>query len=88
MNGKAWREARALDARVVLWDVDSQDWRHPGTKRIVRNVVGNVRPGSIVLMHDGGGKRGQTIGALPGIIEDLKAKGYIFVTVEDLVAAK
>ena len=66
---------------MVLWDVDSRDWTRPGVGRIVRNVVSRVRPGSIVLLHDGGGVRWQTVAALPVIIRQLRARGYSFVTV-------
>lgn len=87
MNAQAWREARKMKARVVMWDVDPQDWKKPGAKKIADRVVKNVKPGSVVLLHDGGGDRTQTIKALPSIIARLKAKGYVFVTIEELVDA-
>lgn len=88
MSDVAWREVRAAGSRVVHWDVDSRDWRKPGAKRIVTTVTNNVRPGSIVLMHDGGGDRSQTVRALPHIIKRLRARGYSFVTVDELVKAQ
>lgn len=88
MNARAWTEARRMRARVVLWDVDPKDWDKPGARKIADRVVRHVRPGSIVLLHDGGGDRTQTVVALPHIIRRLKAKGYIFVTVEELVEAE
>jgi peptidoglycan/xylan/chitin deacetylase (PgdA/CDA1 family) len=66
---------------MVLWDVDARDWTRPGVGRIVTNVVRRVRPGSIVLLHDGGGVRWQTVAALPLIVRQLRARGYRFVTV-------
>jgi peptidoglycan/xylan/chitin deacetylase (PgdA/CDA1 family) len=66
---------------MVLWDVDSRDWTRPGVRRIVWNVVSRVRPGSIVLLHDGGGLRWQTVAALPVIVRRLRARGFRFVTV-------
>lgn len=87
MNGDAWRAVRKERAQVVMWDVDSRDWKKPGAKKIAKSVVKHVKPGSIVLLHDGGGNRSQTVAALPMIIRDLKAKGYLFVTVEELVEA-
>jgi peptidoglycan/xylan/chitin deacetylase (PgdA/CDA1 family) len=66
---------------MVLWDVDSRDWTRPGARAIVRNVVSRVRPGSIVLMHDAGGDRSQTVAALPLIVRALRARGFRFVTV-------
>jgi peptidoglycan/xylan/chitin deacetylase (PgdA/CDA1 family)/sulfur carrier protein ThiS len=67
--------ARSLGLRVVLWSVDPADWT-PGitTKAIVRRVLSNVRAGSIVLLHDGGGDRSATVKALPAIIKGIRAR--------------
>ncbi len=70
---------------TVLWSVDSQDYTRPGVPRIVQNVVGSVRPGSIVLMHDAGGDRSETIAALPAIVAALRKQGYRFVTIPRLL---
>jgi peptidoglycan-N-acetylglucosamine deacetylase len=80
------RAARSSKLRVAGWTVDSRDWTRPGTKAIVRNVVSHTRPGSIILMHDGGGNRAQTAAALPFIIKQLRQRGYTFVTVDELSA--
>lgn len=88
MDSAAWREARIVGVKVALWDVDSRDWERKGTKRIENSVVDATKPGSVVLFHDGGGDRSQTIRALPGIIHRLRAKGYTFVTVEELDQAR
>jgi peptidoglycan-N-acetylglucosamine deacetylase len=69
----------------VLWSVDSEDYTQPGVGAIVRNVVEHVQPGSIVLMHDGGGNRTQTIAALPRIVRALRGDGYRFVSVPRLL---
>jgi peptidoglycan/xylan/chitin deacetylase (PgdA/CDA1 family) len=66
---------------MVLWDVDSADWTRPGAAAIAHGVVSRVRPGSIVLMHDAGGDRSQTVAALPTIVRRLRARGFRFVTV-------
>jgi peptidoglycan/xylan/chitin deacetylase (PgdA/CDA1 family) len=63
---------------VVIWDVDSLDWQLPGTAQIVSAVLNHVRPGDIVLMHDGGGDRTQTILALEIILRELSGQGYTF----------
>jgi peptidoglycan/xylan/chitin deacetylase (PgdA/CDA1 family) len=63
--------------RQVLWTIDTRDWSRPGTKQIVKSATGpSVRAGSILLMHDGGGDRSETIAALPYIIAALKHQGY------------
>ncbi len=71
---------------LILWNVDSEDYTRPGVEQIARNVVSAVRPGSIVLLHDGGGDRTQTIEALPKIVKRLRQRGYGFVTVDRLIA--
>lgn len=76
--------ARTLGFATVQWDVDTNDWQLPGADAVYARVVNNVRPGSIVLMHDGGGPRSQGLAALPRIIDTLKARGYGFVTVAEL----
>jgi peptidoglycan-N-acetylglucosamine deacetylase len=64
--------------RQVLWTIDTRDWTRPGTERIIKAATGpNVRAGSIVLLHDGGGDRTQTIAALPQIIASLQHQGYV-----------
>jgi len=80
--------ARGLGFTTIQWDVDPQDWARPGSAAIYARIVGAARNGSIVLMHDGGGPRGQTLAALPGIIHTLKARGYGFVTVDQLTGAR
>jgi peptidoglycan/xylan/chitin deacetylase (PgdA/CDA1 family) len=67
---------------VVLWDVDAGDWALPGADAIARTVLDQSRGGSIVLMHDGGGDRSQTVEALPAIIEGLMERGLRFTTVD------
>jgi peptidoglycan/xylan/chitin deacetylase (PgdA/CDA1 family) len=69
----------------VLWSVDSMDYTQPGTDAIVRNVVDGAHPGAIVLLHDAGGERSQTLAAVPRIVRELRARGYRFVTVPRLL---
>lgn len=71
---------------VALWSVDSKDWRNPGVKQIVKNVLDNVSPGAIILLHDGGFQRTQTVKALAQIIDSLENQGYRFVTLSELKA--
>jgi peptidoglycan/xylan/chitin deacetylase (PgdA/CDA1 family) len=71
---------------MVLWSVNPEDYTRPGRKRIVKRVLEAVRPGSIVLMHDGGGDRSQTVAAVPRMVRKLRARGYRLVTVPRLLA--
>jgi peptidoglycan-N-acetylglucosamine deacetylase len=77
--------ALALHMTTVLWDVDPRDWARPGTQAIVERVLSAVRNGSIVLMHDGGGPRDETLKALPRIIDALRARGFALLTVPALL---
>ena len=71
--------------RTVTWDVDPADWSSPGAGAIYSRVVSATRPGSIILMHDGGGNRGPTLAALPHVIHTLRSRGYRFKTVSALL---
>jgi len=88
MDAGAWDELHKMGVTAVLWDVDSRDWTKPGQKKLRANVLRHVKPGSVVLFHDGGGNRAQTVAALPYIIEKLRKRGYTFVTVEQLRTLK
>jgi cellulose synthase/poly-beta-1,6-N-acetylglucosamine synthase-like glycosyltransferase/peptidoglycan/xylan/chitin deacetylase (PgdA/CDA1 family) len=66
---------------VVLSDRDSEDWRRPGASAVVRNALPEGDAGALVLFHDAGGDRSQTLAALPQVIAELKARGYRFTTV-------
>lgn len=61
---------------TVLWNVDPADWERPGTGAIVSRVMGAIRPGAVILMHDGGGSRGQSVAALDALIPRIQAAGY------------
>jgi peptidoglycan/xylan/chitin deacetylase (PgdA/CDA1 family) len=69
---------------INMWSADSSDY-YLSTPLIIDNVLANARPGGIVLMHDGGGDRSQTVAALPQIILSLQKQGYKFVTVPELM---
>jgi peptidoglycan/xylan/chitin deacetylase (PgdA/CDA1 family) len=74
--------------RTITWDVDPADWSTPGTSAIYSRVVDATQPGSIILMHDGGGARDETLAALPQIIDTLRARGYGFATVTGLLGQR
>ena len=75
--------ASSFGLRLVLWSVDPRDWAPGATARgIDREVLGHVHPGSIVIMHDGGGDRTATIRALPRIIRGIRHRGLRLVDVE------
>jgi peptidoglycan-N-acetylglucosamine deacetylase len=77
--------AGSLGMRTVTWDVDPMDWTDPGSGAVYSRVVDAAQPGSIVLMHDGGGDRSGTLAALPSIVDTLRSRGYRFETVSQLL---
>ena len=77
-NAKVRADIKAAGMVQVLWDVDPRDWARPGTGVIVHNILTHAKSGRIVLMHDGGGNRAQTVAALEQVLPVLKAQGYTF----------
>lgn len=71
--------------KTIRWNIDTIDWDGRSAYRIYSKVLNNIVPGSIVLMHAGAGAK-YTPTALPTIIKGLKAKGYRFVTIPQLLA--
>ena len=69
--------------KTVLWDIDPQDWRKPGADAIVADVSASVHAGSVVLLHDGGGDRAQTVEAVARLLDTLTAQGYGFAAIPD-----
>ncbi len=69
---------------IVLANYDSKDWQRPGVERIVRNASPPGSTGGIVMLHDGGGDRSQTVAALGRLIRTLRAREFRFVTVSQL----
>jgi peptidoglycan/xylan/chitin deacetylase (PgdA/CDA1 family) len=84
------RATRRLTKRkrmlIVMWSVDTSDYARPGVKAIVRRALAGATPGAIILLHDGGGDRSQTVAALPQILRGLEKKGLRAVTVSRLMA--
>jgi peptidoglycan/xylan/chitin deacetylase (PgdA/CDA1 family) len=79
--------ARAFGLITTLWDSNPCDWMQPppDADSIARHVIEHARNGSIVLLHDGGGDRSQTVAALPRIIQELMQQKYRFVTLRQLI---
>lgn len=74
-----------LNYKTIIWDADSLDWKNPGTDVVIKRVLTKTKPGSIILLH-ASDTPVQTAEALPVIIEGLKAQGYTFMTVGELLA--
>ena len=85
VNDQVVAEARRQGMLTVLWSVDTNDYNRPAPDAMTAQVLADVQPGAIVLMHDGGGDRTTTSAALPMIIKGLRKAGYKMVTVPQLL---
>ena len=75
-----------LGYRLIRWSIDPKDWdQHQNASTITRHVESKVRPGDIILFHDGGANQKETIRAVRTIVRDLKKRGYQFVTISQLM---
>ena len=75
---------------VVMWSwhQDTEDWKDPGVSKIVNKVLTGTKPGDVILFHDGGSDRTQTVEALKEILPVLKEQGYQFVTISEMLKIK
>ena len=80
----AWGQIAARGYTIAVTNYDTRDWDQPGVGSIVAAATPAGEQGGIVMMHDGGGRRAETVAALPRIISALRRRGFRFVTVSDL----
>lgn len=85
MNNGVAAYAKNNKYAVIMWSADSMDYSRPAVPRLMNNIFREAKPGGIVLMHDGGGDRSNTVKALPEIINRFRKQGYEFVTVPELL---
>ena len=81
-NNTVVRTVNGLNMYPIQWDVDSLDWKNPTPQQIINRVVSSVKPGSIVLFHNGALN---TPAALPTVLKTLQAQGYQIVPVSQLI---
>lgn len=74
--------------KVIIWHLDTEDWTDPGVDKIVKIILEGIYPGNVILFHDGGGRREQTVEALVEIMPLLKKEGYKFITISELLKEK
>ncbi|WP_320776343.1 glycosyltransferase [Streptomyces sp. CRN 30] len=90
MDNKSWPVTDYIGSRgylTVLNDADTEDWKRPGVDAIVRAATPKGGEGAIVLMHDSGGDRSQTVAALDRFLPDLAAQGYEFDNLTEALGA-
>jgi peptidoglycan-N-acetylglucosamine deacetylase len=84
-NATTFSQLRGLHLLMVLWSDDTSDYAKPGVAAIVQRALAGAYPGAIILMHDGGGDRSETIAALPAIVRGLRKRGLQPVTIPRLM---
>src|SRR5918996_1625796 len=72
---------------IALANFDAEDWQRPGVDEIVRNASPPGKRGGVILMHDGGGDRSETVAALQRLVPELRARGFNFVGLNTLLGA-
>ncbi|QJS11658.1 glycosyltransferase [Streptomyces argyrophyllae] len=90
IDNRSWPVTRYIGSRgylTVVDDTDSEDWRKPGVERIMRNATPHGGRGAVVLMHDSGGDRHQTVQALDRLLPRLQHQGYTFQTLTGALRA-
>ena len=88
VNSSVLSEARSLGMTTIQWDIDPRDWALPGESEIISNVLDNAHNGGIIEEHFGGGPRFETLDALPAEVAGLRARGYQFVTLTQMLGYK
>ena len=84
---ECWLKSQGAISVAITANKDTADYSMPGVEEIVNKAVTDIAPGNIILLHDGGEDRSQTVEALPQIIERLQGEGYTFVTLSELLAS-
>ncbi len=88
VDSSVLNEAKSLGMTTIQWDIDPRDWALPGEGEIIDNVLDNAHNGGIIEEHFGGGPRYETLDALPAEVAGLRARGYQFVTLTQMLGYK
>ncbi|MFE0132006.1 glycosyltransferase [Streptomyces sp. NPDC059037] len=91
MDNKSWPVTKYIGSRgylTVVNDTDSEDWKRPGVDEIIRRATPKGGKGAVVLMHDSGGDRSQTVAALDTFLPDLQDKGYHFTNLTEALETR
>jgi chitin deacetylase len=71
--------ARDTGHRMMLWSIDPADYTHPAPDVLIARIVGSLKPGAVIVLHDGGGTANTTVAALPALIDAIRTAGYSIV---------
>ncbi|MCZ7459984.1 bifunctional polysaccharide deacetylase/glycosyltransferase family 2 protein [Streptomyces sp. WMMC940] len=90
LDDKSWPVTEYIGSRGYITafnDTDSEDWKRPGVEAIIKRATPEGTKGSIVLMHDSGGDRSQTVAALSRFLPDMEERGYRFANLTEALGA-
>ena len=76
---------KKMQKKMILWDIGPKDFKYSHPYEIVGKVLKKLKPGSIIVLHDGGGDRSITVKAVNILVKDIREMGYKFVTVSELI---
>ena len=85
INANVLTQANQLGLTTIIWNDEARDWTTPGIDVISSRILGLASNGAIILLHDGGGDRSQTVAALPTIITSLQARGFKIVSLPQMM---
>jgi peptidoglycan/xylan/chitin deacetylase (PgdA/CDA1 family) len=80
-------EAARGNMDVVFWNVDPHDWKHSSPESMAAEIAVALKPGAVILLHDGGGNRARTVQALPLVLDEIERRGYEIVLVSEIETA-
>ncbi|MFF2652526.1 polysaccharide deacetylase family protein [Streptomyces sp. NPDC058045] len=78
-NAPSLKICAELGMEPLNWSIDTMDWAEPGVRKIEKAVADGIEPGAVILQHDGGGNRSQTVQAVSAYLPRLLDQGYAFV---------
>ncbi len=75
---------KKMKKKMILWDIGPKDFKYAHSYEILGKVLKKLKPGSIIVLHDGGGDRSVTVEAVNILVKDIREMGYKFVTISEL----
>lgn len=73
-----YNNAASMGLYIAFWSIDTEDWKNPDPQSVIQTVIDKTEPHSVILMHDGGEKRENTLKSLALILHELSQRGYSF----------
>ena len=85
---RLWRLVKLLNMCAVMWTVMPWDWRNSSEDAIIKKILGSLENGGIITLHDGGGRRTETLKAVKKLVPAIRQRGFAFVTIDRMAEWK